>query len=476
MCMLCRRCIHLFFVAALRMETRHDSSPVPHSASSRTKDVVGIFQRIFGLTTGSHRGNAAVRVRRSPLSLGTDHLESKGHHRTCRWGISRLKTGEHGSAELQSGTLILANLLNFNQRRKSGFHTNLRQVVGYYSIEDQVYLQQLLDDWGDESSRELNLFCFDAWRRLCNTDTGNPESYAHVPRSVNLKQCKPAWPGSSGGYADACRSQCGGRIVAVKLCRNYGDMGSVVLKNLYSEAVIWKHLRHPNIARFYGIDTNELDLFLVLEWMPNGVITSFLKRYPSANRLRLIADAAEGLYFLHQMGIIHGDVKGSNIIINNHHTACLVDFGLATLRYNNDLKLGSLGKGSLRHMAPEFTDPESFGLPKAVLSRATDVFSFAMTMWEIFTGKVPFPDRPQHMVVLSVSRGERPDRPLVPTASWLSDDIWVIMQQCWQADRQQRPGIDEVIKCINKALTELPARGQDTVTKSHSCQMKIPWL
>jgi len=63
------------------------------------------------------------------------------------------------------------------------------------------------------------------------------------------------------------------------------------LQSFFKEVVLWKNLRHPNIVPFIGVTTNPLQL--VLEWMPNGTLTEFVEKNPSASRIDLVSPSPQ---------------------------------------------------------------------------------------------------------------------------------------------------------------------------------------
>jgi serine/threonine protein kinase len=90
------------------------------------------------------------------------------------------------------------------------------------------------------------------------------------------------------------------------------------------------------------------------------------------------------------MNIVHGDLRGNNILISDEHHACLSDFGLATTirEDNTDTTAGPLASssnrgGSMRWFAPELIVPEQFGCERFVRTRATDVYAFACVCIEV---------------------------------------------------------------------------------------------
>ncbi|EDR08211.1 uncharacterized protein LACBIDRAFT_297628 [Laccaria bicolor S238N-H82] len=159
------------------------------------------------------------------------------------------------------------------------------------------------------------------------------------------------------------------------------------IKHLLKEALLWGHLSHPNILPFYGIyhleDTRGRISF-VSPWMENGNVTEYLKRHPLANRLLLTRDIVLGIQFLHQNQVIHGDLKGLNVLVNRSGRGCLADFGLANLvdenipSWTSTETTGHQNGGTLRWQAPELI---SEGLAKA--TPASDIYSFACVCYEV---------------------------------------------------------------------------------------------
>ncbi|EMD36911.1 hypothetical protein CERSUDRAFT_50977, partial [Gelatoporia subvermispora B] len=228
------------------------------------------------------------------------------------------------------------------------------------------------------------------------------------------------------------------------------------------EAAIWKCLRHPNITTFCGIDTTHFPLCLVSEWMPHGSVKTYLERNPAANRLILLADISAGLAYLHDIGIMHGDLKCPNILINNLRRACLSDFGLTAFDYagRSDLFVATtVSANSTRWTAPELLDPELFGLDHVRLTRASDVYSFGMVTWEIFTGQFPFRKLRDPVVIRKVCANDRPQRPLEARTFGLCDEVWAMAESCWQRDPSQRPSIASVLEQLWAKLEHPESHG-----------------
>jgi len=103
-----------------------------------------------------------------------------------------------------------------------------------------------------------------------------------------------------------------------------------------------------------------------------------------------VLDVAEGLHYLHYFGVVHGDLKGvSTRLAPSQHfrRLMLILMPLASFIYNNDTlnipTASSMLTGSIRWMAPEVLDPESAGIDRVTALLESDVYSFAMVMWEV---------------------------------------------------------------------------------------------
>ncbi|EMD31919.1 hypothetical protein CERSUDRAFT_59378, partial [Gelatoporia subvermispora B] len=220
---------------------------------------------------------------------------------------------------------------------------------------------------------------------------------------------------------------------------------------LYTEAILWKHLKHRNITPFHGVTDLTLPIVgaIVCEWMSLGTVMSYLRlEQPGVSRIEsIIDDVAQGLKYLHDNDIAHGDLKGDNILVSRDLVARLADFGLSGLDPVVALPTTSAEGGSVRWMAPELHEPERWELRKSVVTAQSDVYSFGMTMLQIFTGKAPFNQYDRDSQVMSaVMRGERPLRPDCMVANQvLIDKMWSLMEDCWQGERTKRPDMHNVL-------------------------------
>ncbi|KAJ7239950.1 kinase-like domain-containing protein, partial [Mycena haematopus] len=205
------------------------------------------------------------------------------------------------------------------------------------------------------------------------------------------------------------------------------------------EALVWKELQHPHILPCLGIDKDSFpsSLCLVSPWMENGTVMSYLEEHGHENVDKFLYEIAQGLQYLHSRGIVHGDLRGTNILINEDWSACLADFGLSIFS-DATRSMTSNRAGSPYWMAPELLDPDRFG-EKFARTPATDVYAFGCVCLELYTGRPPFASLPEPGALMKVLNGERPERPSGPPA--MSDQLWRHVTAYWSDKPMARPTV-----------------------------------
>ncbi|KNZ73287.1 Serine/threonine-protein kinase HT1 [Termitomyces sp. J132] len=270
-----------------------------------------------------------------------------------------------------------------------------------------------------------------------------------------------------GGFGDIYKAQHDRRVVCVKAVKVYEIADRLALEKAYSrEAVVWGQLSHPNILPFSGIyrlDDHNQTLCLVSPWMHNGNIREFLSTPAQSQRDRtpLIHDVASGMKYLHDNGIVHGDLKGAKILVTESERACLADFGFS---YATELSgLGGLAfssrqadGGTMSFEAPELVESES------ARTSASDIFAFGMACFEIFTGELPLSDK-RRVVTYKIHLGQRPKRPTgeVHVQRGLSSTMWALMERCWSSSPKHRPTAAEILRELPPVETSLQSESRE---------------
>ncbi|KDQ16398.1 hypothetical protein BOTBODRAFT_90107, partial [Botryobasidium botryosum FD-172 SS1] len=225
-----------------------------------------------------------------------------------------------------------------------------------------------------------------------------------------------------------------------------------LLKRLAREAKVWRQLSHPNVLPFLGLCTLDSVPYLISPWMENGHVLDYVQKNPDVDRVRLLAQVADGLEYLHNFkpeSVIHGDLRGPNILISPSGNACIADFGLAELKsdtYAMSYSTPFIVAGHPRWQAPELIRAEN--KEEARRNTSTDIFAFGRVMLEFFTGTAPFfyitYDTAVVVKVLSSDPfPRRPDEEVM--AKGLDDGAWQLMTDCWHATPSQRPTATDLV-------------------------------
>ncbi|KAF8150290.1 kinase-like domain-containing protein [Mycena galopus ATCC 62051] len=255
-------------------------------------------------------------------------------------------------------------------------------------------------------------------------------------------------PSFGGGFGDIYSALYRDQRVAVKRMRHFlhgSDLRCIRLK-FGREALLWKNLHHPNILPFLGIDRCSFPSFfyLVSPWMEHGTVINYLQTHGFSDVDKLLYQIAQGLEYLHSRNIVHGDLRGTNILIQEDWSACLADFGLSTFA-DATATMSSTRAGSLYWMAPELLLPERFGL-KFARTPATDVYAFGCVCIELYTGSPPFSACPEPAALMKVLNGERPERPPGPPV--MTDILWQHITDFWAEDPTTRPSTELVVQNV----------------------------
>ncbi|TCD64004.1 hypothetical protein EIP91_004672 [Steccherinum ochraceum] len=166
---------------------------------------------------------------------------------------------------------------------------------------------------------------------------------------------------------------------------------------------------------------------------------------------RWMHQSASGLQYLHEEGVIHGDLRGPNMLIDSDYKLMLTDFGLSVFSECTSHAYGSKRGGNPRWIAPELVDTSSGKFQRP--TKATDVFSLSRTYLELCTGKPPYPELSSPQVCFKLWTNEHPERPSLPGGEELQESLWLMMQQCWSPNPLERPSALQLMEFTKELLS-----------------------
>ncbi|MFY9608740.1 MAG: serine/threonine-protein kinase, partial [Blastocatellia bacterium] len=206
-----------------------------------------------------------------------------------------------------------------------------------------------------------------------------------------------------------------GRQVALKFLPASFQYDPERRSRLLAEARATSSLRSPHIAAIYDIGEHDGTMFLVMEYVEGELLSAKLKRGPLAIRevINIAAQIADALAEAHALGIVHCDVKSSNLIINERGFAKMLDFGLAKADDSNiqetDNRTKKIGEqtakgvvvGTLSYMSPE----QALGY---AIDHRSDVFSLGVVIYEMLSARLPFEGNSSTEVVDKIIHSDPP--------------------------------------------------------------------
>ncbi|WP_135229271.1 serine/threonine-protein kinase [Deinococcus fonticola] len=238
-----------------------------------------------------------------------------------------------------------------------------------------------------------------------------------------------------------------GREVALKLPHPETVKVHESAERFGNEVRLTLKFRHPHIVQGFGGTPFGQQAFLAIQYFPLGALSEQLvlrqgRKLELPEALRILADIAGALAYLHKNGAVHQDVKTQNVYVNPQGRAALGDLG-------NTYFMAQGGKvsGSPYYMAPEIYHGENS-------SSASDVYSLAVMMYELLTGQRPFSGGSyEELMVAHLTRFPTPLShlsPLVPRP------VSRLVEQGIAKRPQDRPSADSIYRALLDALGEKP--------------------
>lgn len=176
------------------------------------------------------------------------------------------------------------------------------------------------------------------------------------------------------------------REIALKTMTSDGLKDPVLKERFYREARAAGRLRHPNIVTIYELGEENSVPFIAMEYIHGTDVHAIIKGQQEVSfeqKLRIIVQLCRGLAYAHKAGIVHRDVKPSNIRLTDDYQVKILDFGIARLVTSTTMTSGGMVLGTIHYMAPE-------QIKGAHVDRKSDIFAVGIILFEILTTKKPF--------------------------------------------------------------------------------------
>jgi serine/threonine protein kinase len=256
------------------------------------------------------------------------------------------------------------------------------------------------------------------------------------------------------------------------------------VNSLLKELEILVSLRHPNIVQFYGTfflenEEKKKEIYLVMEFIEKGSILDWIKSTTKIinknieisydhkefipygdkeflrDKIKICIDICKGMIYLHSIDIIHGDLAARNILVTENNNAKICDFGFSLKKdhlrnsFHKDLKL------PIRWCSPEV-------LSKGEYSKYSDIWSFGVLMYEIFTnGLVPYSELPLEVIYEKIIK----ESYIMEKPIEINDQLWSIMLKCWNKIPSERSSFIDLAKDLMYIKVDLELNLLDNSNK-----------
>ena len=187
------------------------------------------------------------------------------------------------------------------------------------------------------------------------------------------------------------------RIVALKFISKDRFESSENKSRFINEAQAVASLNNPHINTIYEIDEAEGETFIAMEYVDGNSLKNKIKSklLEVKTAIDFAIQIAEGLQEAHENGIVHRDIKSSNIMVNSRGQAKIMDFGLARSMKGTRITGTAVILGTVSFMSPEQACNET-------VDKRTDIWSFGVMLYEMLTGQLPFKGEHDQIVLYSI--------------------------------------------------------------------------
>ncbi|XP_078117734.1 ephrin type-A receptor 6 [Sander vitreus] len=254
----------------------------------------------------------------------------------------------------------------------------------------------------------------------------------------------------AGEFGEVCSGRLrtpGKKEIAVAIKTLKGGYVERQRRDFLREASIMGQFDHPNIIRLEGVVTKSRPVMIVVEYVENGSLDSFLRQHDGhftvIQLVGMLRGIASGMKYLSDMGYVHRDLAARNILVNSNLVCKVSDFGLSRVLEDDPEAAYTTtgGKIPIRWTAPEAISYRKF-------SSASDAWSYGIVMWEVMSyGERPYWEMSNQDVILSIEEGYRLPAPMgCPVA------LHQLMLHCWQKERSHRPKFTDVVTFLDKLI------------------------
>ncbi|CAO3590166.1 unnamed protein product [Absidia cylindrospora] len=441
---------------------------VKRLSTARCNSITSRYDR----KAGSSR-NSVLSELVQELGVDMDNLEEEEEYNDDQDNITSDNTGNDdalettnndNSPELNRSYCALATPLNSTIRRSASVDSNgdLSELKGNQGMEcDSTYDYFSNDHEIDVSpeqhrisqqNRSASLSYLNGHKQrtsYISDEMTSSSVCSHTTVGSGLSWMKGALIGR-GTFGDVYLglNPLSGELMAVKQVElpveNSASEGrkKSMVEALRREITLLQELQHENIVPYLGSRSDDTYFSIFLEYVPGGSVAGLLASYGAFQEPLIksfVRQILRGLTYLHGKDIVHRDIKGANVLVDNKGGVKISDFGISKKVEGDLMQMTSAGsqrpsfQGSIFWMAPEVVKQTQY-------THKADIWSVGCMVIEMFTGDHPFPEYSQMQAIFQIGSDSAPD---IPTH--ISADGKDFLKCAFQLDHEKRPSASDLL-------------------------------
>jgi serine/threonine-protein kinase len=238
------------------------------------------------------------------------------------------------------------------------------------------------------------------------------------------------------------------RKVAVKMLRFDLQKDPQTVQRFQREALSTSELSHPNIVSVFDVATDHGVPYMVMEYVDGPNLKEYIQTngpLPLDQAIGIMDQILSAVSLAHQHNVIHRDLKPQNILMDQHGTIKIADFGIALALSQTDITQINTALGSVHYMSPE----QARG---GVVTKQSDIYSLGIILYELVAGKVPFGGQTAVSIALQHMRDQVPSlHKLNPNVPQSLDNV--VLQATAKDPRDRFSSVGEMKQALDQSLS-----------------------